>query len=123
MQDKMQTEPMNANVDARTALVNMGMIYHFFVNTMQVGAAARLTGVNVGVNAGAAAPEVVARHKFAASSRNYTSPGGKPFMSIENPVEVDDWLIYCEKIFVDLSLTNEQNWTLASRQLQGANLY
>ena len=66
----------NANVSARTPPVDMGMMYQFFFNLMQAGAAAVAVGSNA-VNAGGANPVAQIGNSYAKLSRDYTSLGGR----------------------------------------------
>ena len=106
----------DANVSAGTPPVDMGMMYQFFINLMQAGAAAGAVGGNA-VNTGGANPVAPLGTNYAKLSRDFTSLGGKPFHGTENGVEVENWLLHCERIFADLGLNDEQKRRLASRQL------
>lgn len=76
-------------------------MYLLFINTMRAGVAAGLIGGDGG-NAGAAALEVASHNNYVALNRDYTSLGGKPFLGIENRIDVEDWLLHRERIIDDL---------------------
>ena len=103
----------NANVGAEIPPVDMGIMYQFFVNTMQARAAA---GVDVG-NEGGANPVAPVGNNYAKLSMDYASLGGKPFLGTEDAVGVENKLLHCERIFADLGLMDMQKRRLASRKL------
>ena len=96
---------------ARIPQVDMGAMYQFFINMMWEGVTTGLVGGNA--EGGNQEAPVVNNH--AILSRDYARLGGKPFISIEDAIEVENWLLHCERIFANLGLNDEQKRRLASR--------
>ena len=72
------------------------------------------------VEATGEATPVPTGYNFAAICKDFATLGGKTFKGTESITEVQDWLYFCERIFLSLKLTDEQKRLLASWQLEGA---
>lgn len=103
-----------ANVGAGNPPVDAEMVCQLLVNLLQAGVVGNVGGAN---------PVASIRNNYAELSREYTSLDGKPFVGTEDPVEVENWLLSCERICTDLGLDDGQKRRLDSRQLQGAALF
>ena len=80
---------------------------------MQVGAAVGVVGGNA-ANVGGENLEVPIINNYVVLSRDYARLGGKPFIRTEDAIEVENWLLHCERIFADLGLNDEQKRRFAS---------